>query len=421
MPQVIWEVTLTNQSRKAIEIGEMGFPMALNNITEVPTRGGPTVETSSLVVQKAIAGAASYLYAHPINGEEPGLLVIPGENTEWEFYNSVPSSLNSSYAWAGIPIVYVCSKATIEREGWPEWANGHSSITMERNESRTIQIAFASVGRRGRSELIETLAMCGAPSIQVFPSAVVPADVGAAVEISGVVPMTFTTLGPAQLESDSDEDGGFCFVRPDEPTPLRLDLTDQSGRSSYVHLKFVQPIETLIKRRAAWIAANQTWPKAIGSWKHSILSENPFWPRDEIESENSFSISGGLADALFLAEKNTLYPVAKEIAVLNRYVEEFLLKNIQNPADMSIGGSLVDERSVAIHYGRPRNYILAMSFYNSLSKARPLCLCKYQSWLHRHARELEFIGWTNRQLPLADGLGRFGLQLGLVAGRCASI
>lgn len=34
IPQIAWDIEITNSSRRSIEIGELGFPLALNNVLE---------------------------------------------------------------------------------------------------------------------------------------------------------------------------------------------------------------------------------------------------------------------------------------------------------------------------------------------------------------------------------------------------
>src|ERR1019366_7600524 len=75
-----------------------------------------------------------------------------------------------------------------------------------------------------------------------------------------------------------------------------------------------------------------------------------------------------LADALFLAEKNAIYPVPSEIAALDGYLTDFLQDKLQNPGDGSVGCSLPDSRSVATNFGRPQVYPLVFNLYHSLAR-----------------------------------------------------
>ena len=123
IPQIVWDLTLENSGKVSLEIGELGFPFALNNIYEGFNRSDRGVETlyqDRLYVHAFIGGAASYLFAQRLNAEPPGLLVVPGQNTSWEFFHHVAASLTTPLRWQGIPVVYVHSRAAVEREGWSE-------------------------------------------------------------------------------------------------------------------------------------------------------------------------------------------------------------------------------------------------------------------------------------------------------------
>ncbi len=372
LPHICWEITIKNRSRRSIEIGELGFPMALNNVLEGFPRsdeGQRNLHAERVHIHPFLGGAASYLFAQRMNGRPPGLLVFPMGDTSWEMCSHVPASLSTEMRWDGIPIVYAHSRASIEREEWQHWANGHSSAILEPNEERTYQIGFASADRYLVDNVNAVLAEFKRPAIRVYPSCVVPFEVGAAVEISGVTPARFTTDVECEMETDSDEEGGFCFLRPSQPGIVRLTIDDTSDHASQAHFLFTEAIATLIQRRAEWIMDHQI-----------VRSEGPFYraivPADNrtglaiIDVDlfaNGFGVISSLSDALFLAEKNTIYPIREQIQVLDQYVDDFLEETLQNPADGSVGSVLTDPRSVATHYGRPQVYPLVMNLYRAMA------------------------------------------------------
>src|SRR5437868_5175846 len=194
IPQIAWEVTITNKGRQKIEIGEVAFPFALNNLFEgfpKSDKGLRNLYHDRVYIHKFIGGAASYLFAQRLNSESPGLLIFPGEGTSWEFFNHVPASLNTPYRWEGIPVVYVHSRAVVEREAWGGWASDHTSLVLKPGESRMFQTRFVPAERDRFDNAHQTLAICGHPTIKLLPGAVAPADVGIAVEVGGATPARF--------------------------------------------------------------------------------------------------------------------------------------------------------------------------------------------------------------------------------------
>lgn len=374
VPQICWEVEIRNGGKKSIEIGELAFPFALNNIYEGFPRsedGVAELLKDRVYIHKFVGGAASYLFAQRMNAQPPGLLIFPGEGTRWEFINHVPASLNTPYRWEGIPVAYVHSRATVEREGWSNWFNDHSSLFLEPGDTKKFQTRFAPAARDQFDAVNPTLASCGMPAIKLLPSAVAPVEVGIAVEVAGSTPTQFYTNVPADLETDSDEEGGFCFVRPREPGFLRVGFTDTLGRDSWVHTLFIEPIENLIRARADWIATKQVVDNPSSNLHHAILSADISLEGPLVDPEDyatAFGIEGSLADALFLAEKNAIYPDRTEIAVLEAYCNDFLLDDVQNPGDGSIGVVFTDSKSISSNTGHAPAYPLVVTFYETMAR-----------------------------------------------------
>jgi len=369
VPQIAWDVEITNRSRRSIEIGELGFPLALNNVLEgfnQTDRGVRELWNDRVYVHKFIGGAASYVFAQRMTARPPGLAIFPGGDTKWEFFNHVPASLNTSFRWEGIPVVYVHSQAAIEREGWPEWFSGHTSLVLEPGEARVYRMRFAPADRHQTDNLNGTLAACGRPALKVFPAAVAPVDVGIGLEVTGTTPTRFFTDIDMELETDADEEGGFCYMKPLVPGPVKLSFEDTQDRQSETHVLFTLPISDLIQKRAEWIVEHQICLEEGSLYKAILPGDlvNALPITDPDAYVGSFGIESSLADALFLAEKNTIYPSAEQIAVLDEFLEE----ELQNPGDGSVGSNIPDLRSVAANFGRPQIYPLVFNLYHSMSR-----------------------------------------------------
>jgi hypothetical protein len=197
----------------------------------------------------------------------------------------------------------------------------------------------------------------------------VPKDVGIAVEVAGAQGVQFAADQDAELQTDTDEEGGFCFVRPSEPGLLNLNVLDALGRESVLLLSFTEPIERLIRARAAFIASSQVCTEPGSPAYGAVLPYDHKRRRlmqDPDSLANPEAIESGLCDALFLVEKNALYPDEAEIGILDRFVREYLQDDLQNPGDGAIGSMFPDTRAAAYHYGRPLPYVLAACFFHSM-------------------------------------------------------
>lgn len=433
LPQVVWEVTIRNQGRQSVEIGELAFPFALNNLYEGFGRGskpgGKSIWMDRVYVHKYIGGAGSYLFAQRLNAEPPGLLIYPGDDTAWEFCAHAATSLTTPYRWEGVPVVYVFSRAAMEREGWGSWANDHTSVILEPGDQRTFQTRFAPTERDQYDFVHQTLAVCGRPAVKLLPAAVAPANVGIALEIGGCTPARFFSSDEVDVETDADEEGGFCFVRPKKPGELRLSFEDTLGRVTHTHLYFTEPIETLIKKRAEWIAKNQLRVDRANALHHAFLVANPETGArmsGEEEFGSSFAVEGGLADALFLAEKNTIYPDREQVKLLDATINDFIRDDLQNPGDDTVGSTFTDSRSVALNYGRPQIYPLVYSLYHAMYRvasvygetkrepkeylklAASTAYAMFRYGIHRAQRNTGLLG-NARIYELLDDLNQAGL------------
>ncbi len=369
--QIIWDLEIRNRGRATVEIGELGFPFAFNNFYDGFGWTDDQLKklwNSRVYIHKYIGGAASWVFVQRMTSEPPGLLIVPGDNTGWEFCSHIPSSINTPFQWEGIPVVYAHSRATVEREGWKNWSNEHTSLILEPGDSRKFQIKFISAERDKEDTVAQTLVAVNRPAIRLFPGACAPVDVGIGIEVAGASPKSFYASRDVFIESDIDDEGGFCFVRPKTAGPLRVSFEDKEGRMSHVHLMFTDSIETLIKRRAEYIVKNQIELAPGSQFEHAILLTNTV-KGERVTSTDEYSGASGiecsLADAVYLAEKNSIYPKDEEIAALDHYIKHFIQDDIQNPADMSVGCVLAPG-STATYTGRPLIYPDVFNLYHAM-------------------------------------------------------
>lgn len=395
MPVVIWSLTLENLSGRNMEIGDLALPFAFHNLLD---GGGSSdaprnVYRNRVYIHKAIGGSASFLMVQRISGEPPGLLVYPGEETVWERFASVPSSAQAPHAWEGIPMVFLCSAASAERDGSFAWTGRPNSILLEPGDSRTFQTRFAPVDQRAAQDLPEYLEFLNQPSVRLLPSAVAPYPVGIAIEVSGTPIHHFENDQQVRIESeDVDENGGFAFVRPQSSGPLRMSFVDDRGRAGSAQLMFLDPIETTMDRRAEWLVAHQYFESPGHSMDGAFLpaSNGRFdIPLDPEWLLTDYAVYCGLGESLFLAEKNVVRPNRRQIELLDKNVRSFILENLQNPGTCAVGCEFQSANSVATDYGDPEMYIRVALLYLSLARIQQstgLLSREVHEWINLAAR-----------------------------------
>ena len=351
VPHIVWDLTIENRGKVSLELGELGFPFALNNMYRgypADSSGRKALLSERLTMHPCLAGAASYIHAQRLNGQAPGLVIAPGDDTVWEMICNVPSTLKGPEPWPGIPVAYIYSRATIEREGWPEVFDGNTALVMEPGDVRRYRTVFLPCDSGDAEGAMAALAAANQPTIGLWPGAVAPAEVGILVQVAGATPTQVYADKDADLDADSEEGRGSCQVSPKEAGPLRFSFEDTDGRTSWAHLLFTEPIETLIKRRAKWIVDHQVihGPPFDGAIVMANIETGEALTELE-DFQTPFGLESSLSDALFLAEKNRRWPVDEELVALENYFK-FIALRVQNPATFEVGFSFENAHSPAI-------------------------------------------------------------------------
>lgn len=373
---ILWDIKIKNRSRQSIEIGELGFPFALNNILDgqqIGDEGMNTLLTERLVVHEYIGGASSFLSARRLCGDPPGVVVYPGKDSAWEFAHHVPMSLKNAAGWEGIPVVYIYSQATVEREDWGEWMYGNSSLVLEPKEERTFQMCFGLIAPKHQMDPVLALADYGNPVFRTSPGTVVPTDVTMYLETAGTRPAQFeTNAEDCEIETESDEYGAISVLKKPTPGPVRVNIEDMDGRESWCDLLFIPPLKDLIQARAHWICQHQVVKEGV--FRYGILmTDNVTMEPIQTSFQTPWGITSSLADALFLVEKNRIYPDYEQITVIDDYVEKFILKKFQKPGQGTFGVIAPDwEGGVAMDGSRAQVYVHAARLYLALAALAPI-------------------------------------------------
>jgi len=122
----------------------------------------------------------------------------------------------------------------------------------------------------------------------------------------------------------------------------RLTVRFGNGRHMYLELFSTEPLETLIRKRAAFVAAHQI--RDPSKWYNGLLAE---WDMDDevmLSPDNYDRIKGwriyevtcddpGLSRPAFLAAKNAEFPVQREVEALDYYIEHFVWGGLQRTTD----------------------------------------------------------------------------------------
>jgi hypothetical protein len=186
----------------------------------------------------------------------------------------------------------------------------------------------------------------GLVDVNVVPGMTVPSDLFARValrtrEMVRAVEAEFpdeTRIRPLRVENGVHlYEVGFSRLGEN-----RLTVRFGEGRSMYLEFFCTEPLETLIKKRGAFIAAHQH--RDPSRWYDGLLAE---WAMDTLVMlgpDNYDRIRGwriyevscddpGLSKPAFLASKNAEYPVQSEVEALDYYIENFVWGGLQKTTE----------------------------------------------------------------------------------------
>ncbi|HSL71425.1 MAG TPA: DUF5695 domain-containing protein, partial [Longimicrobiales bacterium] len=261
---VNWQVALENLSGQPLEIGDVAFPLFMNsNFREQPT--------TAVLKHSFISGDGSFLFWMRRNSVGPYLTMTPDPNTHLEYWESQGGGYHI--------FVHSAAAGAAARERGTHWRQPNTSVTLapHGNASATRVYGFKLQWAADYQGVREILVNEGLVDVHIVPGMTVPADLFArfalrtrpGVEISGV-----TAEFPRETTLRSLGRSGNARIY--EVRFRRLGenrLTVRFGRGRHMHLEFfsTEPVETLIGKRAAFIASKQHRDPA--KWYNGLLAE----------------------------------------------------------------------------------------------------------------------------------------------------
>lgn len=333
--KLIWSITLKNEGSAEVEIGDLTISLPMFN--DYTKNTGETFERR--VFRHAfIGGEGSWVYWQPVGGGGPYLVMSALPGTALEFFTNPVTN----YAFGGGEYTaYIHSAAYAETEKRGTWRQQRTSLTLKLGESKTYSFAF--IWADTIPELKDAICRNGGLDVRAVPGMAVPLGQNALVGIrseSKIDSITPEFPGQTEIEAKRTKSGytiySIDFKKPGE----NLLTIERDGRKTVLEFFVTQPIETVIKKRAAFIAANQQH-RDTTKWYDGLFSlwdtrqpkgKNLLGP-DHLAGQYPYAVSGSddpsNSKGVFLSEKNTVYPDPKEIEALEYYLEHFVWGKLQ--------------------------------------------------------------------------------------------
>jgi len=352
---LIWQVEVENRAAVPLEIGDLVLPLPFN--TEFK---GDQPATAAVLKHSFVSGHGSFLFWMRSNSVGPYLLMMPERDTHFEYWEprvgarQAPSGQDNGYRPYRLFIHAAATGAAMQAAGG-RWRQPLTGFTLAPGQTRPFGSRFTWVD--DYAGVRQRLTADGGLDVEVAQGMTLPTDLAGRIAIASrdvidAVEAEFpdqtriTPLGSRNGRQLYD----IQFSRLGEN---RIAIRHGGGRTTWLEFFATEPVETLIAKRAAFIAAHQHRDPA--KWYDGLLAEWNMQTQTLLGPDNYDRIKGwriyevtcddpGLSKPAYLATKNAEYPVQAEVAALDYYVEHFVWGGLQRTTD--------EEDSYAI-YGIP--------------------------------------------------------------------
>jgi hypothetical protein len=280
------------------------------------------------------------------SGAPPFLVVTTRPGTKLEYFTPGGGRAGGTF--------YVHSERTGNAETRGTWRQPHTALDLAaagRPGSRA-SYGFRLQWADSYDELRDLLHREGLFDVRVVPGMTVPEDLTtrfslrtrAKVErVEAEFPRETTIARLAAPVVTPGPDTQVYEVRFRKLGENRLTIVHDGGRHTYLEFFVTEPMETLIKKRAAFIV-NRTQIKDPSKWWNGVYGPYDMQAKVTRTIEDPDIFIGrmiyaltcddpGLAKPPFLASKNVTFPDKQEIESLEYYIKHFLWGGMQRKDD----------------------------------------------------------------------------------------
>jgi len=353
---LIWTLQFRNLTDEPVDIGDIALPLPMNTKR---TWDEVEFETQSVIRHSFISGHGSFIFWMRPNSVGPYLVMVPlAECPSFEPAVSFrPARLEyfESRQEPGYQVFVhsAVSGAMAEQRGG-NWRQEHTSVTLSPRFEAGDEVIYGFKFRwaDGYDGVRDVLYEEGLFDVHVVPGMTVPEDLEAMIALR--TKNVIKSLAPEYPEQtqmnfigERGKDTSVYSVRFNRRGENLLTVECGDGRTMVLEFFVAEPLEVLIKKRAAFLAEKQLI-RDPGKWYDGLISDwdmkNTTLLRPDDKEEQSFDhMFGGfiriqdfltsgdpmLCKAPFISAKNVHFPLREEVEAVDYHLEHFVWGKLQ--------------------------------------------------------------------------------------------
>ncbi len=328
---ILWTVKLHNAGNQPLEIGDLAFPFPMNSSFQ---RG--QAPTTHVLKHSFISGYDSFMFWMRPDSAPPYLTMTPLDNTKLEYWDTSGREFRA--------YIFSAAAGAIAREHGTHWRQPNTSLTLtpNGNPGDTQSYGFKFQWAKDYDGVRQILVNEGKVDVQVVPGMTVPTNLFAEIALR-------TTQRVASVEAEFPKATRITALGQKDDTHLyrvqfsklgenELTVHYGNGRSMYLEFFVTEPLETIVQKRAAFIADHQV--RDTNKWYDGLFCEWNMQDHVQLTPDNHDLLRGfriyaitcddaGLGHPAFLAAENAEYPVQSQVAALDYYIQHFVWGGLQ--------------------------------------------------------------------------------------------
>ena len=330
-----WSMNFTNSASQPVIIGDLALPLPMNTAFSSPS--------SSAMKHSFISGYGSYIFWMRPDSVGPCLLMTPYDNTKLEFWDvrapGYEAYIHSYVAGTNAAAQY----PTVTTQG-DRWRQPNTSLTLAPGASQSYGLKFQWV--TNYDAIRQTLVNEGKIDIHIVPGMTMPTNLFAQIALQTTQTISSVTaefpsqtqvqfLGTTNVSTNTYQLYQVQFARLGEN---KLTINYGNSRTMYLEFFVTEPVETLVKKRAAFLVSHQIITNLWYTGLFCDLNVNDgqlITPDNHDTLGNSFQVyeiasdDAGESRPAYLAEKEAVFPVQSEVTALDYYISNFVWGGLQ--------------------------------------------------------------------------------------------